>query len=211
MKQLLASLSLIVILASCSAEYKKVYVLSHGEPKIDTDNRKISASGSGHLEQEVIFHDDAKVDLEISSQAGNKTVSLEENGIYILNIKKDTIIGSWVNYTAPKKEREKLSIEDMEANIDSLQQIIDGKVSAEKKTFFILPNHAVRITPNQKAQIITPFHQMTSLEVNKGETPEVYRFYMISEARATLLKLKALIGETDTPVNEGIGKEKDKN
>ena len=202
MKQLLAFLSIVIILASCSAGHKKVYVLSHGEPMIDTDNRKISASGKGHLEKEVIFHDEGKVDLEISSQAGNKTVTLEETGIYILNIKTDTIVGSWVNYTAPKTEVNKLSIDDMDAYIDSLQQIIDGKVSAEKKTFFILPNQAIKITNNTEAHIITPFHQMTSMEIKTGETPEVYRFYMMSEARATLNRLKTMVGESGKPVNE---------
>ena len=125
MKQLLACLSLIVILVSCSSGHKKVYVLSHGTANIDTDNRKITVSGKGHEEKEIVLYDEGKIDFELVSQAGTATVSLDDNGIYIINTKKDTIVGSGVGYTAPKTEREKISEEELRANIDSLQQIID--------------------------------------------------------------------------------------
>ncbi len=202
MKLLLASVLGMVLLASCAAGHKKVFVLSHGTAEIDTDNRKISAAGKGHDEKTVLFHDEGKTDIQVSSQAGNATVSLDGTGVYILNIKTDTIIGSFVNYTAPKKEVDKISEEELRANIDSLEQIINGRVSIEKKTFFILPNQAVKISDNTDAHIVTPFHQMTSIAVKKDETPEVYRFYMISEARETLQKLKGFLGEGNAPVNQ---------
>jgi archaellum component FlaF (FlaF/FlaG flagellin family) len=202
MKQLLACLSIAIILVSCAAGHKKVYVLTQGTLNVDTDNRKIVSSGKGHNEKEVLLYDEGKTSFDISSDAGNATVTMEENGIYIINAKKDTVVGSWVNYTAPKTAVEKISEEDLRSNIDSLQQIIDGKVSIEKKTFYILPNQAVRITSNTEAHVVTPFHQMTSVEVKKGEAPEVYRFYLISEARATMQKLKGFLGEGNQPVNQ---------
>ena len=202
MKQLLTCFSLLAFLASCSSGQKKVYVISNGEANIDTDNRKITVSGRGHQEKEIVLYDEGRSDFDITSQAGNATVSLPDNGIYLVNLKSDTIVGSWVNYTAPKTEVDKISEEELRANIDSLQKIISGQVSAEKKTFFILPNQAVKITGNTEAHVVTPFHRMTSMEVKKGETPEVYRMYMISEVRATLDKLKGFIGESDQPVNQ---------
>jgi hypothetical protein len=202
MKQLLAALSVIIFFTSCAVGEKKVFVLGSGSINVDTENRKITTSGKGHNESTVSFHDEGTTGLEITSLAGNATVNVEGTGIFIINAKADTIVGSWVNYTAPKKAVEQISEEELRANIDSLQQIIDGKVSADKKTFYILPNHAVKVTGNTAAHIVTPFHQMTSIEVKKGETPEVYRFYMISEARATLQKLKNFLGESDEPVNE---------
>lgn len=203
---MLACLSLIIVLASCSSGHKRVYVLSHGSASIDTDNRKITASGKGHEEKEMKLYDEGKIDFQITSQAGNATVSLPDNGIYIINVKTDTIIGSQVNYTAPKTEVDQISEEELRIHIDSLQQILSGNVSAEKKTFYILPNQAAKITANTEAQVITPFHRMTSIEAKKGEAPEVYRFYMISEARATLEKLKGFLGEGNTPVNEQVKK-----
>jgi hypothetical protein len=138
------------------------------------------------------------MDLKVSSQAGNATVALKQNGIYLLNTKRDTIVGSFVNYGAPKKEVKHLTEEEFNRDIDSLEQIISGKVKPGK-TFYILPNQAVWITSNFDATIITPYHQMSSISVKKGEAPEVYRFYPLQDSRATLEKLKH--GD-DKPVND---------
>ncbi len=201
MKQLTACIALIVLLASCSVDPKKVIVLSQGSANIDTDKRTITTSGTGHEEKTVLFHDQGNTELQVSSQVGAAKITLAEPGVYILNTKSDTIVGSYVNYTAPKTAVDKITDEEMRANIDSLQQIISGNVSAEKKTFFILPNKAVKVSSNSEAHVITPFHQMTSISTKKGEEPEVYRFYPISEVRATMLKLKAMMGD-EVPVND---------
>jgi hypothetical protein len=201
MKKLTACLSFVILLASCSVDPKKVIVLSQGTANINTDNLTITTSGTGHEEKTVLFHDEGNLELKLTSQVGTATVNLPEPGVYILNTKSDTIVGSYVNYTAPKTAVEKITDEKMKANIDSLEQIIAGNVSAEKKTFFVLPNKAVKVSSNSNAHIVTPYHQMTSVSTKKGEEPEVYRFYPISEARATLQKLKGMMGD-EVPVND---------
>jgi hypothetical protein len=198
MKKLTACLSVIILLASCESGKKQVIVLSEGSADINTDDRTITTKGRGHEEKTVIFYEGDNMDLKVSSQAGNATVPLKENGIYILNTKRDTIVGSFVNYAAPKTEVKRLSVDEVNSYIDSLEAIVAGKVKPGK-TFFILPNQAVWITGNQNATIVTPYHQMSSISVNKGEAPEVYRFYPIKESRATLEKLK---GESTQPVND---------
>lgn len=206
MKPLLACLSLIVVLASCSKSQKRVLIVSQGASLVDSDKRQITAAGSGHEEKEVMLYDEGKIDYEITSQAGTAKVSFDGDGIFILNLKKDTIVGSASAYTNPKDSVTQVGREKLMANIDSLQQILDGKVSAEKKTFYILPNHAVKITGNMDAQVVMPYHQMTSISVKEGTTPEVYRFYLISETRATLEKLKGFLGEGNQPVNDPVKK-----
>jgi hypothetical protein len=201
MKQLTACLSAIILLASCSEGKKKVIIISEGTADVNTDARTITTKGRGHEEKTVLFYGDGSIDLKVTSPTGNATVTLADNGVYFLNTKKDTIVGSFVNYTAPKKESRTISDAEMQKNIDSLELILSGKVQYGK-TYFILPNQAVKITENEDATIITPFHQMTSLEVKPGQTPEVYRFYPIKETRATLEKLKGMMGITDKPVNE---------
>ena len=105
MKRLTALLSVIVLLASCEKSgTKKVYVLSEGTADINTNDRTITTKGRGHEEKEVLFYDDGKITLNVSSQAGKAEVALPDDGIYILNTKKDTIVGSFVNYAAPKTE-----------------------------------------------------------------------------------------------------------
>lgn len=201
MKQLIAALSVIALFSSCASGHKKVIVLSQGTANIDTDNRTITTSGNGHEEKTVLFHDEGKIELQLTTQQGKFPVPLEGTGVFILNAKQDTIVGSFVNYTAPKTKGERIGEEELRANIDSLEQIVSGKVSAEKKTFFILPGQAVRVSENTEAHIVTPYHQMTSISVKQGQTPEVYRFYPISEVRATLLKLKGFTGD-EQPVND---------
>lgn len=176
-------------------------VLSQGTANIDTDNRTITTSGNGHEEKTVLFHDEGKVELQLNTQQGKSSVVLEGTGVYILNAKQDTIVGSFVNYTAPKTKGERIGEEELRANIDSLEQILAGRVSEQKKTYFILPGQAVRVSGNSEAHIVTPYHQMTSISVKQGETPEVYRFYPIAEVRATLLKLKGFTGD-EQPVND---------
>lgn len=202
MKQITALLLVPVMLASCSVGEKRLIVISPDNTSVHTGERKITAAGKGHGEQTVVFREEGSVALQVSSPAGEGTVTLEGEGIFLLNTKTDTIIGSWSPYTAPKDSITKISEERLRADIDSLQQIMNGNVSAAKRTFFVLPNQAVKITENTKAHIVTPFHRMTSIEVKKGETPEVYRFYMMSEARTTLLRLKQMLGEGEQPVNQ---------
>lgn len=201
MKKLTACLSLFVLFASCASDHKKVIVISEGTADVNTDNRTITTKGRGHEEKTVLFYESGDMDIKINSAAGSATVSLKDNGVYFINTKRDTIVGSYVNYTAPKTVGKKISIEEMEQNIDSLEQILAGKAQYGK-TYFILPNQAVKITDNKDATIVTPYHQMTSIEVKKGQTPEVYRFYPISETRTTLNKLKDMMGLTDKPVND---------
>jgi hypothetical protein len=201
MKKTIACLSVIILLASCSSGGKKVFVISEGSANINTDDRTITVTGTGHEEKEVMFYESGNMELKLTTKAGNATATLTDNGVYILNAKTDTIVGSFVNYTAPKTVGKNITEEEMRANVDSLQQILSGNVKYGK-TYYILPNQAVKITDNQDANIITPYHQMTSVSTEKGKTPEVYRFYMISEVRNTLQKLKNLMGEGDQPVND---------
>ncbi|HEX6915983.1 MAG TPA: hypothetical protein VF145_12120, partial [Chitinophagaceae bacterium] len=192
----------LMMLASCAAGHKKVIVLSQGSANIDTDNRKIDASGQGHEEKTVLIHDEGQVPMELNTPFGKNTVQLDGSGLFIINLKQDTIVGSLVNYTAPKTQGRTITEPELRANIDSLEQILTGRVSAEKKTFYILPLHAVKVTDNTDAHIVTPFHQMTSISVESGKTPEVYRFYPIAEVRVTLLHLKDLLGEGGRAINE---------
>lgn len=203
MKQLTVCLSVAALLASCSEGAKKLIVISEGTADINTNDRVINVKGRGHEEKTVMLYGDGSTEFKLNGGTGSNTLTFPENGTYIVNAKKDTIVGSYVNYGAPKTEVKKLTAEEMHQNIDSLEQIVNGKTKAGA-TFFILPGQAVKITSNNDAYIVTPYHQMTTVEKQQGKTPEVYRFYPISETRATLERLKSMMGEGsgDKPVND---------
>jgi len=67
--------------------------------KITVEGKNIQLDPSlTHNEQEVVFTDD-KLTLTLKSTAGtNKTFDLSENGVYLLNLQTDTLIGGIVNY-----------------------------------------------------------------------------------------------------------------
>ena len=192
MKRIFFLLCTILVLSSCGKE-KKLVVMSKGPAEINTDAKTIKAKdGSGHEEKEVIVSGD-KVVLKLSTPAGEATVEILENGLYVVNVKNDTIIGSFQKYGDPRLAQNSITQENLKMHIDSLQLLSEGKnVSAANKNFYILPNHATKITDNTNALIIGPYHRMRSAETVDGKAPEVYRFYSIKEIRETILKLQAL-------------------
>ncbi len=191
MKQLLFIFTAIVLLASCKE--KKMIVMSKGEAEINTEANTIKAADGGGHEEKAVTLSGNKTVFKLSTPAGEATVELLENGLYIVNVKNDTIIGSFQNYSNPSVSQQVMKQETLVKQIDSLQLLSEGKnVSAANRNFFILPNTAKKITDNVNAMVVGPYHRMRSAETVDGKAPEVYRFYSIKEIRETILKLQAL-------------------
>jgi hypothetical protein len=193
MKNIIVSLFAILLFAACANNQKRVVVMSKGAAEFDEATKTIKAKdGTGHEEKLVSFTD-ASVSLQLDAPAGKTSIELKEKGLYILNVKNDTIIGSYQNYTAPASQKNIMTQDDLKLKIDSLQQLTTGKnISTANRNFFILPNQAVKITENVDAIIVGPYHQMRSAEKVDGKDPEVYRFYSIREIRETIGKLEVL-------------------
>ncbi len=197
MKYIIVSLFALVLFASCAKNHKRVIVMSKGSTEFDESTKTIKAvDGTGHEEKTMDFSE-AALSLQIDAPAGKTSIELKEKGLFILNVKKDTIIGSYQNYTAPKLQKNLLTQDDLKLKIDSLQQLTTGKnISAANRNFFILPNQLVKISDNIEAIIVGPYHQMRTAEKVDGVDPEVYRFYSIREIRETIGKLEALTKPT---------------
>ncbi|MGN6618246.1 MAG: membrane lipoprotein lipid attachment site-containing protein [Ilyomonas sp.] len=202
MKKIIFSLLAMALLSACQSNPKKIIVMSKGKATIDKDAKTISvpASGSGHEEQTIEFNSADKISLQVNSPAGNTTVEIQDNGYYILNAKTDTIVGGYVYYGAPEDRSTVVSQDEVKKRIDSIQQLITNQnTGITHKTFFILPNTAVKITDNVDATIIGPYHQITSIQQEGDKKPEVYRFYPIKDARETLDKLKSFTVAPPSP------------
>jgi hypothetical protein len=193
MKNLIALLVVAIVLSACSSQNKKIVVMSKGEAVVNTDAGTISAKdGAGHNEKEA-YAGGGKIAFKLSSPAGDAAVELEEPGLYVVNVKTDTILGSYQNYIDPKLAQNVMTQEVLRQKLDSLKLLSEGKnVSAANRNFFILPNHAVHITGNSEALVVGPYHQMRSAEKINGKDPEVYRFYSIKEVREMIDKLTVL-------------------
>jgi hypothetical protein len=190
MKNWLAISFCCIALASCSNN--KLVVMSKGAAKINPDaGTIISTDGAGHEQNAVLT---GTKNWTIESPAGKGSFELAEKGLYVVNAKNDTIIGSFQNYVSSDKAGQVVSQEMVAQKLDSLKLLIEGKnVSVANRNFYILPNQAALVTSNLDADIVGPYHKMTSAASKNGEAPEVYRFFSIREIRETIGKLETLI------------------
>jgi len=197
MQKILVALLMLTLFTACGGTRKRIVVMSKGTATIDEAAKTITAKeGTGH-EQKTISFSDAVVDLKLIAPAGETQISLKENGLYILNVKNDTIVGSYQKYTTQSDAQNLVTQEVLKHKIDSLQQLIIGKnVSATNRNFFILPNQVVKISDNLEATVVSPYHQMLSAEKVEGKDPEIYRFFSVKEVRETIAKLEALTKPT---------------
>jgi len=191
MRNIVAILITFVLLSSCAGNNKRIFIMSKGPAQYDEAAKTISAKdGKGH-EEKIINISSAEVALKLNGPTGDAAISFKENGLYIINIKNDTILGSKQNYVSPKLQKDIMTQDELKIKIDSLHQLMEAKnISTANHNFFILPNQAIKITDNLEAIIVGPFHQMTTAERVDGKEPEVYRFYSIREIRETVTKLE---------------------
>jgi len=187
------------LLASCKGHTKKITVYANHDVVINKDAKTITQKDyEGHVANDIEYKTGDKVELKVQQKDGSTSnIEIPEDGYYIANIKvKDTIIGGYQKYSTSEEANRVMTQEELKHNIDSLQQMTEGKnTSAANRTFFIPPNTAVKITANTEATIVGPYHRMTSIEKKGNEKPEVYRFYSIKEVRETIDKLQKLTGE----------------
>ena len=199
MKNFVSLVCIVFFMVACNKE-KKIIVMSKGEAMINTETKTIKAKdGAGHEEKMAVVSGD-KFMFNLSTPAGEATVELLENGLYIINVKNDTIIGSYQKYSDPKLAANMMTQEILKLKIDSLQLLSEGKnVTAANRNFYILPNKAVKISDNMGSLVVGPYHQMRSAEKIDGKDPEVYRFYSIKEIREMIGRLQKLTLQPNSP------------
>ena len=164
-------------------------VYAKGDADINKDTKTITfKDGAGSEEKTADFNSSGLLSLNLVKENETHKVDLKENGIYFLNGKNDTVIGSY----QPKATKTVTQIE-LIRSIDSLIELTENKnISAANRNFYILPYQAVKVSSNMDAFIVAPYHRMTSVEKEAGKTPEVYRFWSINEIRETIAKLQGM-------------------
>jgi len=198
MKHLSVAIISTVLLYACTAHHKKVIVYLKGATTVDEASKIITITdGSGSDEKLMSYNSGDKVTLKIKGLGNDTTASIDNDGLYVLNAKNDTLIGSYQQYNEPGKTIKVKSQEEIKRGIDSLIKLTENKnISAANRNFYVLPKTAVKISDNVDAFVVGPFHKMTSIEKEGDKVPEVYRFYSIKEIRETIAKATLLtIGE----------------
>lgn len=186
----------LALISSCSSGKagggKKVVIFSSGMMKQDEQNKTTIdfEPGNRHNELEISLSAGDKT-ITVKTAAGDKTYDVTEDGLYLLNLKADTIIGSIVNFSEGT-QRSNIGSEELDFLIDSTQKLMSGEGASDaKKTYNLKPNSIKKITTNIEAQLLSPYKNIPyEVKVDdKGNAPEIYKFFTNSQKRESLKDL----------------------
>lgn len=171
---------------------KKVVVFSSGTITPDPASKSTLQFEPGNRHNELII-DLAGSDktFTVKSAAGDKTYEIGDDALYLLNLKADTIIGSYVNF-GDNQSATKLDAETLDRMIDSTQRLMTGENASDAKKSYNLPPNSIRkITSNLNATLLSPYknipYEVTPDE--KGNAPEFYKFFTNKQKREALKEL----------------------
>ncbi len=184
-----------VFLCSCSSHQapgKKVVVMSSGKVTVAGDIVTLEP-GTQHNETPVTL---AGTKLTVKAGGDSKDYEVPEAGTWLLNLKKDTLIGSIQNYGGESTREGSISQEVMMERMDSLKALMQGtNVSAARKNHFAAPGQLIKINGEDNTVIVGPFKGIPASLTpdHAGKIPEVYKFISNKDARETLDKLEKLL------------------
>lgn len=189
---LFSTMLAILCFAACSpGVVKKVKVMSSGKIQVDEATQTVTLTpGTQHNEADLTLTEKDK-GVTVKSPEGNNTYEVPDGGVYLLNLKTDTLIGNIVNFGntgAPTN----ISTEQLEHIIDSTQQLINGQNASDaNKTYFIVPKTIKKISVNANSKLINPYNNIPyKVELdNNGKAPEIYKFYTAKQKRESLNEL----------------------
>jgi hypothetical protein len=181
------------LFAACSGGSKEVIVMGSGKVTLGENSVTIEP-GTRHNEVRLQVTADK---ITIKGFEGATEVAVPETGLYILNLKKDTLVGSYQRVVEGMGET-KITQDVLKARVDSLNQLMTGaNVNAANRNFFLPPGQMAKITTNTEAQVIGPYLRMpTSFE--GGKDHEIYKFYTNKEVSELVEKLKPVMNPVDS-------------
>lgn len=178
---------------ACASHQKKILIFASSNIQIDNSQKNITIDeGTTHQEKELEFSGSDPVTLTIQSPAGKSTVDAAADGLYILNLKSDTVVGSYQHIGATSNN--KITQDQLKQQLDSLEQLVVGQnVNENNRNYFILPGKISRITPHVDAKVFGPYTTIPS-SFDATSVSEVYKFYTNKEVREIIEKLSGMVG-----------------
>jgi hypothetical protein len=180
----------VFLITACSESKpgKKVLVMASGDITVSENNVTLE-EGTTHNEKEMNVTGDQ---ITVKTAGGSVNIPVTAAGLYILNLKKDTIVGSYQR-VGTDNSQEVISLENLQKRIDSLNQLMKGtNVSEANRNFCIAPQQAVKISDNTNAQVIGPYLRMPG-SFEPGKEHEIYKFYTNKEMQEIVDKLKPMV------------------
>lgn len=185
----LIGLTVLISLSACKGHEKAIMIYANSNIKIDDSQQQITVSdGTTHYEQELEFNSSSPVTLTVTSPGGKQEYTATDDGLYVLNLKTDTVVGSYKH--VGESAVTQISQDVAKHDLDSLQKLVaDQNVSDANRNYFITPDKMVRISSNPKGKIFGPFTSIPG-DFDAGSVPEIYKFYNISEVRDIIANLE---------------------
>ncbi len=196
MKKHFAFIALIFMVVACHKPVtRKVIIMGRG--KIIVSDQKVEMQdGTGYAEESEDIEGNQPVKWDVTTPKGKSTVTIpEERGVYILNLKTDTLVGSLQLVGLDLSNKNVITQEELKLKIDSLTQLTKGdNVEFGGRNYFILPGQIIKITPNIHAKIYGPFTLISNtIETDDNNTmPEIYKFYTNTEMHQLIEKFKKM-------------------
>ena len=193
-------IAILVCFSACKSHQKKVLVYASDKITVDNNQQHITvANGDGttHHEQELDFTGGDPITLNVETPQGKYTIAIPDDGLYVANIKTDTVVGSKQHVGAEGGEA-KITQDALKQKLDSLQKLaMDQNVSDANQNFFIVPGKAVKLTTEVNAKVFGPFTSITG-SFDAGSVPAIYKFYSMKEMRQIIANLQKMTMFTDT-------------
>ena len=179
-------------LSACTSHNKKILLYASSEIQVDDQQKNIKLTdGTTHHEKELDFNGSEPVILNVESPAGKFTLQANDGGLYLANLKPDTVVGSF-QHVGKESGEAKITQEELAQKIDSLQKLILGQnQDPSHKNFFIPPNTMSKITSLTNAKIFGPYTSIPG-SFDAGSVPELYKFYTNKEVREIISKLSGM-------------------
>lgn len=195
-KILFGSLALFVLAACSSTPQKKLVIMASGKFTVNQTGDAIQFEpGTQHNEETVVLKGDK---VTLTDPSGSKEYALPETGIWLLNLKSDTLIGSAQSFGDASTREGRITQEQLMDRMDSLQQLMIGSnVTPERKNHYLAPREIKRISEKDNTIIVGPFKGLPASLTpdDDGNVPEVYKFITNKDARATLERLNNMLKE----------------
>ncbi|MES1219749.1 MAG: hypothetical protein ABUT20_29885 [Bacteroidota bacterium] len=190
--QTLFTLIIVAILTACGHGKKIIVYANTDSFSVDESQKNITfTDGTTHQEKELEFGG-SPVTLTIQSPSGKYTVDAADDGLYILNLQKDTLVGSFQHIGADNG-KVIYTPELIKHTVDSLNQLITGtNISAANKNYFLAPGKILKITANTGAKIYGPYTTIPS-GLDASTVSELYKFYTVKDVREIMDKLTGMV------------------
>jgi hypothetical protein len=192
MKKLLTA-ACIVSLIACNSTSSKLFIVSNGSlDNSSTANDIKIKEGTSYLEKEYTLTDK---DVKATVGSSSSSTSLDGEGYFLWNLKKDTLIGAKQNIGTTQRGTVNITQEMLQQKIDSLVALTENRnVNAKNNNFFVTPGQSVKLSSSSNVYIAGPFHSLPrQLDETKYNTStEVFKFYTVKELREEIERLRGM-------------------